>query len=76
MTYRVNFKQTVLEELDQVFKLKLQEHVLVPLDERNREPENRFDSFGEDEVEHGRKEFERKSIPDGAVQTPSETWTL
>lgn len=61
-TYRVCFEEPVLEEIDHLFKLEGEEVGFVSFEERDGEAEQRFDTFGKDEVEDGRNQLEREAI--------------
>lgn len=61
-TYRISLKQTILQELSQVLKLELNNLVLTPLEDRNRESEDSLNSLSKDEVKDGRDELEWEAV--------------
>jgi len=65
-THRINLKQLILQELNQVLKLELHNLVLGPFEDGDREAKDGFHSFGEDEVEDGRDELEGEAVSVGA----------
>ena len=59
----VRLKQPILEVLEEMLKLELAQFRLVPLEDRDAEAENGFNSFGKDEVEDGVDQLEWKAVP-------------